>query len=81
MNFGCVGVFVGAVLLSFVFERYYADVGLRERVDAASLLYYSVLVATLLHYVRGEISAPTLLLFSIVAPIWLASRLFSGRNE
>ncbi len=81
MNFGCVGVFVGAVLLSFVFERYYADVGLREKVDAASLLYYSVLVATLLHYVRGEISAPTLLLLSIVAPIWLASRLFSRRNE
>jgi hypothetical protein len=51
------------------------------RVDAASLLYYSVLVATLLHYVRGEISAPTLLLFSIVVPIWLASRLFSRRNE
>ena len=81
MNFGCVGVFVGAVLLSFVFERYYSDVCLRERVDAASLLYYSVLVATLLHYVRGELTAPTLLLLSIVAPIWLARKLFSGREK
>jgi hypothetical protein len=62
-------VFVGAVLLAFVFERYYGcwfarEVGLRA-------CFVLVLVATLL--TTFEKFRPTTL-FSIVVPIWLASR-------
>jgi oligosaccharide repeat unit polymerase len=75
LNFGVVGVLLGSILLSFVFERFHSRVVGSGKAPAEALLYYAALVGTLLHYVRGEFSAPTLLLLSIVVPIWLARKI------
>ena len=80
MNFGVVGVFFGAAILGWLFERVFMRLVTDKSAQAETLIYYAALVALLLHYVRGEFTAPTLLLITILGPVWLARRLASSSS-
>jgi oligosaccharide repeat unit polymerase len=80
MNFGIAGVFAGAVSLGWLFERAFLAFAGEKSARAEYLIYYAILVAMLLHYIRGEFTAPTLLLLSIILPVWMI-RLLAGATK
>lgn len=80
LNFGWLGVLFGAVALAFVYESFFRRIRTQDQVRAEHLIYYVVLVGALLHFIRGEFSAPTLLVLSITAPVWLAGKLYKERR-
>lgn len=75
LNFGVAGVLFGGVVLGWLYESVYQSFIDPAKPPAQSLIYYAILVAMLLHYIRGEFTAPTLLLLSVVLPVWLVPRL------
>ncbi|ORT71901.1 oligosaccharide repeat unit polymerase [Pseudomonas mosselii] len=76
MNFGFVGVLLGALLLGFVWGRLYGAVVGNPQSDRA-LGIYALTIASMLHLFRGELSSVLLLL----ASIWLPFLLLSSRRE
>jgi oligosaccharide repeat unit polymerase len=73
MNFGALGVAAGMLLFGMAYARIEARV---QRMPANIVLVtsYALLMAMMLHYLRGEFVSPTVTLLILGLPIWVAER-------
>lgn len=74
MNFGVAGVTVGSLLGAMGLERLYWLARACPE-SALKITGYSAVVGSLLHAVRGDIAAPTLLVALILVPVLIAAKI------
>lgn len=73
MNFGNLGVFLGMLIVGYLYKR--IKVLVQEKTyNPYLVLIYCFTVAIIPHYVRGEFSAPTILLLTVCVPGLLGIR-------
>jgi hypothetical protein len=75
MNFGTVGVPVGTAVFGALFGRLHRRASLRP--TPTTIVAYSLAVAMLVHYLRGEVVSPTVLLLLLLLPSLAALRLIT----
>lgn len=76
MNFGPVGVSVGMAVFGSLFGGLHRRVSLRP--TPTTIVAYSLAVAMLVHYLRGEAVSPTVLLLLLLLPSLVALRVVTG---
>jgi len=79
MNFGAPGVGIGMVLFGALYGRAYASVK-RNRENPFVTIPYAAIVAVMVHYIRGEFSAPTILFLFLALPVVAAAPLVATRK-
>jgi oligosaccharide repeat unit polymerase len=79
MNFGAPGVGIGMAVFGAFYGCAYACLKRNARNPVVAILY-AAFVALMIHYIRGEFSAPTILLLCLALPILTAAPLISARN-
>jgi oligosaccharide repeat unit polymerase len=67
MNFGVAGAIAGGLLFGYILGRLHANFQQNKNGDMV-LVYYAVLVASILHFFRGELASVTYLVLSIALP-------------
>jgi oligosaccharide repeat unit polymerase len=73
MNFGAIGVAAGMFLFGVTYAR--LETRVREKpTNTVLVTFYGLIVAMMLHYLRGEFVSPTVTLLILGIPIWIAER-------
>ncbi len=67
MNFGVAGTIISGLLFGYVLGRFRASFEQNRNGDMV-LIYYAILVASILHFFRGELASVTYLMLSIALP-------------
>lgn len=73
MNFGIFGALGLGYLAGFVMGRLHGRVR-KAPDDDLALIYYSLAMASMLHFFRGELATPLFAVLSIALPCWLFMR-------
>lgn len=67
MNFGVVGAISSGLIFGYFMGRFHANYEHNKNSDIV-LVYYAILVASILHFFRGELASVTYLVLSIALP-------------
>lgn len=67
INFGALGAIGSGLLFGYILGRIHGNY-LKNRNSDMALIYYAVMVASMLHYFRGELPSVTYLVLSIAIP-------------
>jgi oligosaccharide repeat unit polymerase len=80
MNFGILGILVGMTLFGSLYGCAYSYLK-RGGKNIVFAVLYAALVSVMIHYIRGELSAPTILLLFMTVPVMAAAWLVVRRER